>query len=55
MSLNVSSVSGGLIHNYPEKVTYKKEALEGLKDILHIDGLVFLEWGILNGANYLRY
>ncbi|KAG6900261.1 hypothetical protein C0993_000714 [Termitomyces sp. T159_Od127] len=39
MSLNVSSITGGLIHNYPEKVTYNTEALNGLKDILHIDGL----------------
>ncbi|KAG6903050.1 hypothetical protein C0995_007483 [Termitomyces sp. Mi166 len=39
MSLNVSSISGGLIQDYPEKVTYNKEALKASKDILYIDGL----------------
>ncbi|KAG5648496.1 hypothetical protein DXG03_003107 [Asterophora parasitica] len=38
MSLNVGTLSGGLVSDYPEKVTYKKTA-NGGKDIIHIDGL----------------
>ncbi|GLB37483.1 putative fermentation associated protein [Lyophyllum shimeji] len=39
MSLNVGAISGGLLPNYPEKVTYTKSALSGMKNVLHIDGL----------------
>ncbi|KAG6841879.1 hypothetical protein C0991_005609 [Blastosporella zonata] len=39
MSLNLSTISGGLIQNYPEKVTYKTGVLDGLKNLVHIDGL----------------
>ncbi|KAF5386043.1 hypothetical protein D9615_002215 [Tricholomella constricta] len=39
MSLNVGALAGGLVSDYPEKVTYRKTALHGMKDILRIDGL----------------
>ncbi|KAF8070507.1 hypothetical protein FPV67DRAFT_1756074, partial [Lyophyllum atratum] len=39
MSLNVGAISGGLITNYPEEVTYRKPVLREVKDIFQIDGL----------------
>ncbi|KAG6849567.1 hypothetical protein H0H93_007348 [Arthromyces matolae] len=39
MSLNIENIFGGLIGSYPEKVTYKQEALQALKNIFHVDGL----------------
>ncbi|KAG5639402.1 hypothetical protein H0H81_002934 [Sphagnurus paluster] len=39
MSLNIGSITGGLVSNYPEKITYRNSILHGVKKILQMDGI----------------
>ena len=38
MSLNIGSISGGIIDDYPEKVTYSRYSLSNMKETYFIDG-----------------
>ena len=38
MSLNIGAVSGGIIDDYPEKVTYSRYPLSNMKETYFIDG-----------------
>jgi hypothetical protein len=38
MTLNVNAVSGGIVDDYPEKVTYSRHPLSQMKETYFIDG-----------------
>jgi hypothetical protein len=42
MSLNIGATSGGIIDDYPERVTYSRYALSNMSETYFIDGKLYI-------------